>query len=289
MAANEVATRSQTDVSRITPAPGTIRALLQASTVQEQFERALGDKTKAGMFIASLATLVYANKKLAECDPQTVIASALQAAALDLPINPNLGFAYLVPYKGKAQFQPGYRGIVQLALRTGQYHKLEVHHAMTGEVAVVNRFTGTIRFAEPKDDKPVGVLAYLRLVSGFEKFNYWTLDRIHAHAKRYSQSYEWKDGAWKTSTDAMERKTVLGDLVRKWGVMSVELVRAFQVDEPEFAGEPPTPEQRARDRAGLFGADPETGEIAAGAPPAPTPADNAALDREVMEADKAKA
>jgi len=258
--------------ARVTPAPGSIRALLQAATVQQQFETALGSPAKAGMFIASLATLVYASRKLNECDPQTVIAAALQAAALDLPINPNLGFAYIVPYKGKAQFQPGYRGIVQLALRTNQYARLEVNHALTGEVTVVNRFTGQIQFGEPKDDKPAGVLAYLRLIGGFEKFSYWTLDHIHAHAKRYSQSYDWKDSAWKTNTEAMERKTVLSDLVRKWGVMSIELVKALNYDEPgEAPAAPSDAEDRTADRAAMFGDEPPTAE------------QNAALDREIAE------
>lgn len=280
MTTQQIATRPPMDTSRVTPAPGSVRSLLQSVSVQEQFQRALGDKTKAGMFIASLATLVYGNKKLTECDPQTIISAALQAAALDLPINPNLGFAYLVPYKGKAQFQPGYRGIVQLALRTGQYHKLEVDHALTGEVTVTNRFKGEVKFGDPTDDKIAGVLAYLRLTSGFEKFNYWTIERIHAHAKRYSPSYEWKDGAWKTNTEAMERKTVLGDLVRKWGVMSVELVRALQVDEPDEAPATDAPRGNlAATNAALYD------EPAA--PPAPEPPpDNAALDREIAEREK---
>lgn len=275
MTTQSVPTKPPMDVSRITPAPGSIRALLQATTVKDQFERVLGDKTKAGMFIASLATVVYANRALNECDPQTIIAAALQAAALDLPINPNLGFAYIVPYKSKAQFQPGYRGIIQLALRTGQYKRIEVNHAHQGEITVVNRFTGEIRFNEPKGDEFAGVMAYMRLTSGFEKFSYWTMDRIHTHAKRYSKGYDRKDGAWQTNPESMELKTVLSDLVRKWGIMSVELVQAFQADEAEPEPEPTNGHgDRTTTNTALFGDDTE--------PTPTTPADNAALDQEIL-------
>src|SRR3990167_9430947 len=142
-----------------TPAPGSVRAMLQATEVQKRFEQVMGDKTKAAQFIASLSTLVYANDRLKQCEPNTIIASAIQAAALDLPIDPNLGHAHIVPYGKQARFQIGWKGYVQLALRSGQYISLNVDHVYEGEIEIGNRFTGEYRFGPPKSDTIVGVVA----------------------------------------------------------------------------------------------------------------------------------
>lgn len=216
------------------PAPpaGSVRAMLQSPQVQKRFEQVMGDPQRAAQFVASLASLVYASPRLRDCDPPTVIAAALQAAALDLMIDANLGQAHIVPYGRAARFQPGWRGYVQLALRSGQYLALSVDHVLEGEIEIVNRFTGELRFRPATGDKPVGVLAYLKLVSGFEKYVYWPLEKIHAHAARYSKTYAKADSAWKTSAGAMELKTVLLDLLRKWGVLSIQLRQAIAADRP---------------------------------------------------------
>ena len=263
------------------PVPGSVRDLLQMPEYRRRFEQVLGDQTKAAQFISSLATLVYAKKALRECDPQTVIAAALQAAALDLPIQSNLGFAAIVPYGGKAQFQPQYKGIIQLALRTGQYAALEVNHVLEGEIEIVNRFTGQYKFNPAKSEKIVGVLAYMKLVSGFKKFEYWTLERIHAHARRYSKGYAKPDGGWTTATEAMELKTVLASMLRKWGIMSVEMRQIITPPEewepePDAGGNGFEPQEHA----------PIAQDVAQAEPSTPTPPSNAALDAAVLEADR---
>ena len=263
------------------PVPGSVRDLLEMPEYRRRFEQVLGDKTKAAQFISSLATLVYAKKALRECDPKTVIAAALQAAALDLPIQANLGFAALVPYGGKAQFQPQYKGIIQLALRTGQYANIEVNHVLEGEIEITNRFTGQIAFSKATSEKVVGVLAYMKLVSGFEKFEYWTLERIHAHAKRYSKGYSKPDGGWTTATEAMELKTVLASMLRKWGIMSVEMRQIITPPEewepePDAGGNGFEPQEHAAVEQDVAQAEPST----------PPPPSNAALDAAVLEADR---
>lgn len=260
------------------PAPNSTRDLLQTSAVKQRFEQVLGDPVKAAQFIASLSTLVYASRQLKECDPNTIIASAVKAAALDLAIDPALGHAYIVPYKGKATFQIGWKGYVQLALRTGKYAALNVAHIYEGEVSSVNRFTGEILFGQPKSDKIVGVAAYLRLVNGFEKYVYWTLEEIHAHARKFSQSYGRSDSAWQTTPGAMEKKTVLKHLLTNYGMMSVEMRAAVMDEQPEVIENdplfenPPTPEQRQAAHDSLWGRDDEPEQQAGEAPAAEQPA-----------------
>jgi len=265
------------------PVPATVRDLLEMPEYRRRFEQVLGDPVKAAQFISSLATLVYAKPALRECDPNTVIAAALQAAALDLPIQANLGFAAIVPYKRQAQFQPQWKGIVQLCLRTGQYAALEVNHAFEGEIEIVNRFTGQYQFNPAKSGKVVGVVAYMKLVSGFEKFEYWTLERIHAHAKRYSKGYDKPDGGWTTAREAMELKTVLASMLRKWGIMSVEMRQIITPPEewepePDAGGNGFEPQEHATIEQDLAQAEPS----------APPPPSNAELDSEVLKADARK-
>ena len=221
------------------PAPNSTRDLLQTAAVKSRFDQVMGDPTKAAQFIASLSTLVYGSRQLKECDPNTIIAAAVKAAALDLAIDPALGHAYIVPFKGKATFQIGWKGYVQLALRTGQYAALNVAHIYEGEVSSVNRFTGEILFGTPKSDKIVGVCAYLRMVNGFEKYVYWTLEQIHEHARKYSQSYARNDSAWQTTPGAMEKKTVLKHLLTNYGMMSIEMRNAVLDEQPEVIDNEP--------------------------------------------------
>lgn len=274
------------DVSRITPAPGSIRALLQSSAVTKRFEQVMNNPNKAAQFVSSLAQLVYANRQLQACSFESIMASAIQAAALDLAIDTNLGQAFIIPYGSEARFQIGYKGYTQLALRTGMYEMLNVAHAMEGEITVVNRFTGELRFSEPTSDQAAGVVAYLKLINGFQHFEYWTLARIEAHAKKFSKSYGKASSGWTTNPEAMQKKTVLLDLLRHYGVMSIEMRQALAA---ETAGYDETGAEtaggnghgdRSAVNAALFGGDEPT--------PA-TPADNAALDREIVEAEKAKA
>lgn len=268
-----------------TPASNSVRALLQSAEIQKRFAQVLGER--APQFIASLSTMVYANPALRECDAMTVITSALQAAAFDLPIDPNLGFAHLVPYSGKARFQPGWRAYVQLAHRTGQYAKINVTEVYAGEYRGENRLTGDIVWGERTGDEIVGYAAYFRLTNGFEKSLYMTADDLDAHGKRYSKSYSRSDSAWKTNFDAMARKTVLKSLLSKWGPLSIQLQKALAADVPPDDVPVETPagnasaEQHAAGIAALYGEE-EPGSAPTDEPP---PLDNAALDAEILAQD----
>lgn len=201
----------------------TINQLAASATVKKRFEEMLGKK--AAGFLSSVISIVNSSEQLKSCDPNRVIACAATAASMDLPINPNLGFAYIVPYKGQPQFQMGWKGYVQLAMRTGRYQRIEVNEVYEGELKVVNRFTGDFEI-NPEgrmSNKVVGYLAYFRLINGFEKYEYMTVEQVEAHAKRFSQSYGKGFSTWTTDFDAMAKKTVLKRLLSKYGMLSIDI------------------------------------------------------------------
>lgn len=210
-----------------------LKTALNAESVQEQFRNALQDS--APLFVASLIDIYASDKNLQECEPGAVIMEALKAATLRLPINKNLGFAYIVPYrnKGKAepQMQIGYKGLIQLAMRTGEYRYLNADVVYEGELKSYDKLTGHLDLnGERKSDKVVGYFAYLQLLNGFSKAVYWTKDQVIEHAKRFSKSYSSQFSPWQTDFDAMALKTVLRNLITKWGIMSVEMVQAVDRD-----------------------------------------------------------
>lgn len=288
MTTQQIATQSD---QRITRAPGTVASLLESTQYKQRFEEVLG--RRAPQFIASLTTLVYASEALRKCSPQTVIAAAIQAAALDLPIDPNLGFAYIIPYKGEARFQAGWKTYVQLAHRTGQYRNIHVAEVLTGMVKSIHPFTGLPTFGEPTDDKVVGYMAYFQLTNGFEKYLYMTCDQLQAHGKQYSKTYSRDDSKWKTDFPAMARKTVIKQLLSKWGPLSIEMRTVLAADAmpDESTGEVEmTPEQRAKVKAALWAEEPadEAGQQPPTSSQPEQQPDNNALDREVAEMDRAK-
>lgn len=209
----------------------TVRSLLARDSIKKRFEELLG--RKAPGFMSSIINIVNSNTQLQQCDPNQVIAAAAVAAAMDLPIDPNLGFAYIVPYKGKAQFQMGYKGFVQLAMRTGMYKTINATHVYEGEIESFNRITGEVKFSETgaTSDKIVGYIAYFKLLNGFEKYEYWPIERVIEHAKRFSQSYGSNYSPWKTDFDAMATKTVLKHLLSRYGVLSIEMQTAVKADQ----------------------------------------------------------
>lgn len=132
-----------------------------------------------------------------------------EAATLDLPINPNLGFAYVVPYGNQAQFQMGWRGFVQLAMRSGQYKTINVNEIYE-EIKKSNRFTGEYEFGERSSDKIVGYMAYFSLINGFEKFLYMSKEDFRKNTEgSFLQTYKRGTGIWSTDFDSMAKKTVL--------------------------------------------------------------------------------
>lgn len=212
-------------------APKDLRGLLGTPAVRTQFESILGKKAQA--FASSIITVTQGNKALQECAPQSIIASAAIAASLDLPIIASLGQSCIVPYDGKATFQIMTRGYVQLALRSGLYKTMNAVEVHEGELVSRNRLTGEIDFNPDgkKSEKIIGFLFYFKLLSGYEKYTYMTVEEAHAHGKRYSKSYSNTKGMWQTNFNAQALKTVVKQGLSKWGPLSTEMQTAIQYDQ----------------------------------------------------------
>lgn len=220
----------------ITKAPGLVpgerlNQLLERVDIRKKFEDMLG--SKAPGFISSILSLTNANSALKTSDPMSIISSAAIAATLDLPVNPNLGFAHIVPYSGIAQFQMGWKGFVQLAIRTGLYKTMNAAEIYEGELVTYNRITGETMIDESqrKSDKIVAYAAYFRLTTGFEKYLLMTVEQVTNHAKRYSKSFSRTNSPWQNNFEAMALKTVLKLLLSKYGVLSIELQKAIEFDQ----------------------------------------------------------
>ena len=205
----------------------TLKGMLEMPAYKNKFNEMLGKK--AAGFISSIIAVANNNKLLAKAEPSTVIGAAAQAAMLDLPINQSFGFAYIVPYKGAAQFQLGYKGYIQLAQRSGQYVDIGAKTVFEGELEYENRLLDKFKFGERTGDKVIGYLAYFRLTNGFEKMLFMELDEMIAHAKKYSKSYSGGTEKWGLAEfDVMAEKTVLKRLLSKYGPLSIESVQMSQ-------------------------------------------------------------
>lgn len=221
-----------TNTQQLTPVQR-LKNALSAESVKEQFKNALADS--APLFVASLIDIYASDRNLQECEPGAVIMEALKAATLRLPINKNLGFAYIVPYRNRGKMEPqmqiGYKGLIQLAMRTGEYRYLNADVVYEGELKGYDKLTGHLDLSgEKKSDRVAGYFAYLQLLNGFSKAVYWTKEQVIEHAKRFSKAYNSDYSPWKTDFDAMALKTVLRNLITKWGIMSVEMVQAVDRD-----------------------------------------------------------
>lgn len=218
-----------------------ISQFLQQKNMLAKFTELLGSKAQG--FITSVITIVNSNALLAKATQESIYTAALTAAALDLPLNPNLGFAYIVPYNNKktgnqeGQFQVGYKGVKQLALRTGIFQVLNESDVREGEIVFQDRLTGEIEFnwiqnpAERLKTKIVGYVAYFKLENGFSKTKYMTVEELDAHGVRFSQTYKKGYGLWKDDFDGMCRKTVVKLLLSKDAPLSIEMQRAFISDQ----------------------------------------------------------
>lgn len=211
---------------------------------QNYLRQVLGEKRSS--FVNNLTALVANNKNLQECEPLSVMYAGIKATALDLPLDPNLGFAYVIPYKNnrenktEAQFQIGYKGFIQLAIRSGQFQTINVAEVKEGELIDEDLVTGEIKFKKLPDReqlRTIGYVAYFRLINGFEKMSFSSVEQIDAHAKKYSQTYSSKNeytrnsSKWTTDFDAMAKKTALKLLLSKYAPMSVEMQSAVLNDQ----------------------------------------------------------
>lgn len=205
----------------------TIEDWVESENIKQKFREVL-DKG-AGAFVTSILSLVKSTPQLAAADPKTVISAAMTAATLKLPIDPNLGFAYIIPYGKEAQFQMGYKGYIQLAMRTGQYKTINASVVYEGQVEGVDFITGEIIRGKKKSDKVVGYVAYFELINGFSKMVYMTKEEMLRHALTYSQAYKGDkkygktNSVWSTNFEAMGLKTVLKQLISKYGIMSIDM------------------------------------------------------------------
>jgi len=217
-----------------------IAAYVRQDAVSKRLNDLLGKRSS--QFVTSLVAAANANKMLNNCKPESVVSAALIAASMDLPINQNLGFAYLIPYKNKdgevCQFQMGYKGFIQLAQRSGFYKTINASEVKEGEIVGFNRLSGEIEFnwieneAEREKAKAVGYVAYFRLLNGFEKSLYMTVDELNAHAKKYSKNFaKYNSGLWADDFDSMAKKTVLKLLISKFGPLNTQLQKAIAEDQ----------------------------------------------------------
>lgn len=206
-----------------------VKQLVKNAQVKNMIANVLHDREP--QFATSIVSIVNSNRSLANVDQLSVIQSAMVAATLDLPIDQNLGYVWLVPYKGKAQAQIGYKGYIQLAQRSGQYRAMNAVAVHEGELISWNPLTEEVAFDPMKkvSDTVIGYIGYFKLLNGFEKTVYWTKEQIEAHRQRFSKAGG--NSPWATDFDAMAKKTVLKDLLTKWGPMSTQLAEAAAKDE----------------------------------------------------------
>ena len=220
---------AETQVTLKTNSLAKLKGILNNETMQQNFRNILAEN--AGAFMASIIELYQSDGALQKCDPNRVVLEALKAATLKLPINKQLGFAYIIPYNNVPTFQLGFRGLIQLAQRSGQYRYINADVVCEGESVNYNRITGMLEISgTAKSETPVGYFAYFQLLNGFEKCVYWTREKVEAHAKRYSKAWSKDDSPWHTNFDAMALKTVLKTIISKYGVMSVEFANAIAND-----------------------------------------------------------
>lgn len=225
-----------------------ITQFLSGQAVRDQIDRALGS-TNSQRFITSVVSAVNANPGLAKCSNKSIFSGALLGESLNLSPSPQLGQFYLVPYKNnsagtyEAQFQMGYKGYIQLAIRSGQYKKLNVMAVKEGELQYFDPLNEEIkinlmvdRWDEREKAETIGYYAMFELVNGFKKAIYWSKKQMEEHAKRYSPGYaaDVKKGTaytfWSKNFDQMAYKTMLRQLISKWGIMSLDMQSAFSRD-----------------------------------------------------------
>ena len=212
----------------------TLQNFLKQDTVKKQMKALLKDK--AGYFAMALVQVVEGNEQLQKAEPQSIFNAGIASAILGLPIEKNLGFSYIVPYGDKAQFQIGYKGFIQLALRTGQYKLINSTAIKEGEIKLKNRLTGEIEFNFIEDDdlrdtlKTIGYASYIEFNNGFRNTKYMSIKQIQEHAQKYSKSFGHKKSVWTENFEAMALKTVLKLNLAKFGALSIDFEKALQLD-----------------------------------------------------------
>ena len=230
--------------NQLTPKKPSFSVAITTEKFQNTINRALQDPERSRRFTSAVISAVYANPALQECDAGTVVSAALLGEGLNLSPSPQLGQYYLVPFNDRknnrkvAQFQLGYKGYIQLAIRSGYYKKLNVLAIKDGELVRFDPLNEEIEVNLIQDElkreeaETVGYYAMFEYQNGFKKALYWSKEKMQRHAERYSQGYKARKGYtfWEKDFDGMAFKTMLRQLISKWGIMSIEMQDVYQKD-----------------------------------------------------------
>lgn len=214
----------------------TFSAFLATDAMKKKINEMVGGE-KGQQFVTAIISAVSANPQLAECDNASIVSAALVGQALNLSPSPQLGQFYMVPFNDSkrgckvAQFQIGYKGYIQLAIRSGQYKKLNVLAIKKGELKKYDPLNEEIEVQLIEDEEvrekeeTIGYYAMFEYLNGFRKTLYWSKEKMEAHAIKYSMGYRAKKGYtfWEKDFDGMAYKTMLRQLISKWGIMSIDL------------------------------------------------------------------
>lgn len=217
-----------------------IQSFLRSDLITNKLKEILGKKTST--FTTSVIQIVNSSDMLKKAEPTTVLNAALLATTLDLPLNNSLGFAYIVPFNNKqsdgshkveAQFQLGYKGFQQLAIRSGLFNELDSKVVYEGQVVEDDSFLGYhFEWKNKTSDVVIGYAAYFKLSTGFESTFYMSKEEVEKHAKKYSQTYKKGFGNWKDDFDKMAKKTVIKLLLNSGKApLSIDMQRAVEFDQ----------------------------------------------------------
>jgi recombination protein RecT len=219
-------------------------AIVKTDAYKNLVNSTLSDPKRSANFTTAITSAVSTNPALMDCDPWTIVSAGLLGETLQLSPSPQLGQYYLVPFNDRklgrkvAQFQLGYKGYIQLAIRSGYYKKLNAMEIKAGELISFDPLTEDYVFqlipdeAEREATDTVGYVAMFEYTNGFRKVIYWSKEKMQAHALKYSQTYKqgYSSSLWKQDFDSMAIKTMLRQLISKWGIMSIEFQKAYEAD-----------------------------------------------------------
>lgn len=212
------------------------RDVLNSQTIKALLHNSL--KGKAGAFASSMIDLYSSDYALQSCDPEKVALECVKAAVLDLPIVRALGYAYIVPYNNIPTFVIGYKGLIQLAQRSGQYNVINADMVYEGELTGSDKLSGMVRLdGKKKSDTVIGYFAYFKLLNGYEKMMYTSRQEMTDFVNQRCPSAKAKTSPWKSDFDKMACKTVLKQLIGKYGPTSLEMQKVLAEDNKINTGE----------------------------------------------------
>lgn len=218
--------------------------IFNSETVKNQLQEILGKR--ASTFATSVIQITQSNSMLQNAVPSSIVGAAMTSATLNLPLNNNLGYAYIIPFNErqkdgsflvKAQFQIGYKGFIQLSMRSGQFKTIHTSDVKKGEIISRDRLSGEIDFQWIEDDaqrektETIGYVAYFRLLNGYEATMFMSMSELQGHGKKFSQTFKKGFGLWKDDFDSMAKKTVLKLLLSKYAPMSIDMQTARDMDQ----------------------------------------------------------